>query len=175
MMFGFLTSSRRIGDTVNVTFARDGKTQTASVELGELASLRRADLDRAKAFFSSRNDHYRPPYGRISQDFPRQCIFGGSINPDVNGYLTDPTGNRRFWPVGCGFIDIEGLRDLILDPGPDFAKTPAQTVQVLRANQLLAPRRHAKKTRSAVFRSSHSRSSTDTPSRRSRIRAMDAR
>lgn len=37
-------------------------------------------------------------------------MFVGSINPPPNGYLKDPTGARRFWPVYChGKIDLDAL------------------------------------------------------------------
>lgn len=77
------------------------------MELAELSSLRKADLDRAKAFFSSPKDTYRPPYGRVPQDFPRQCVFAGTVN--LEQYLSDETGNRRFWPVKVGAIQLEEL------------------------------------------------------------------
>jgi hypothetical protein len=41
-------------------------------------------------------------------DHPRQCVFAGTINP-LEGYLNDPTGARRFWPVVCRDIDLETL------------------------------------------------------------------
>lgn len=78
------------------------------VELAELDALKKADVSRIKAFFSSSVDTYRPPYGRRMVSVPRGCVFAGTVNPDA--YLTDPTGNRRFWPVRCTAIDIPALR-----------------------------------------------------------------
>jgi len=77
------------------------------VELGELDSLRRADAERAKAFFTSAIDHYRPPYGRETVAIPRSCVFAGTVNHAE--YLKDETGNRRYWPIACMAIDLYGL------------------------------------------------------------------
>jgi predicted P-loop ATPase len=78
------------------------------VELAELDTMNRSDSARAKAFFSSPADTYRAPYGRETITVPRQCVFAGSVNHDA--YLRDETGNRRYWPVKCGAIDLELLR-----------------------------------------------------------------
>lgn len=78
------------------------------VELAELDSLFKATASRAKTFFSSPKDDYRPAYGRHQREQRRQCVFAGSVNEGV--YLHDPTGARRYWPVRCGALDIEGLR-----------------------------------------------------------------
>lgn len=77
------------------------------VELAEVAALKRAALERMKAFISRNVDHYRPSYGRRSIDFPRQCVFAGTTNADA--YLADETGNRRFWPVKVSGLQLEAL------------------------------------------------------------------
>lgn len=79
------------------------------VELGELAAMRGPDVEKVKAFMSRQVDHYRPSYGKRSVDVPRQCVFIGSTNRD--DYLHDETGNRRFWPVRVGEINVPLLRD----------------------------------------------------------------
>ena len=80
------------------------------VEIAELDSFRRAETHRIKSFLSTRIDRFRPPYGTMPADFPRQCGFGGTINPDGNGYLRDVTGARRFWIVACGTEWEEGQK-----------------------------------------------------------------
>ena len=73
-------------------------------EFAEIASFKRADADELKAYLSEPADDYRDSYGRGTRKYPRQVVFGGSVNPDearACTYLTDPTGGRRFWPVAC--------------------------------------------------------------------------
>ncbi len=77
------------------------------VELPELAAMRRTDLESTKAFLSRTTDRFRPPYGRRTVDVARQCVFVATTNESQ--YLRDPTGNRRFWPVSCGAIDLPAL------------------------------------------------------------------
>lgn len=78
------------------------------IELAELDSLNKAESTKAKAFFSSPKDTYRPSYGRRPVDVLRQCVFGGTTNED--SYMRDGTGNRRYWPVEIDAIQIKELR-----------------------------------------------------------------
>lgn len=68
------------------------------LELGELAGLKKADVEVVKAFVSRTDDIYRPSYGRTIESHPRQCIIVGTTNSET-GFLRDITGNRRFWPI----------------------------------------------------------------------------
>ena len=91
------------------------------VELSEMEVTRRADAQALKAFISRTTDRARLAYERTTKDFPRQCVFVGTINPDEMGYLSDNTGNRRFWPVKCGGnFDLEAfqkVRDQLIAEG----------------------------------------------------------
>lgn len=68
------------------------------LELGELAGLRKIDVETVKSFISRQNDIYRPAYGQYVEHHKRNCIIVGTTNA-TNGFLRDATGNRRFWPV----------------------------------------------------------------------------
>jgi predicted P-loop ATPase len=85
------------------------------MEMGELSGMRKADVDHLKEFVSRQVDRLRMPYGRLAENFPRQCIFIGTTNSDE--YLKDTTGNRRFWPVKvgkCNFRKLKRDRDQLL-------------------------------------------------------------
>ena len=68
------------------------------LEIGEMAGMKKADLEKVKAFVSRQDDKYRASFGRRVTPHLRQCIFFGTTNSE-NGYLRDITGNRRFWNV----------------------------------------------------------------------------
>lgn len=68
------------------------------LEIGELAGMKKADLDKVKAFVSRVDDKYRASFGRRVTSHPRQCVFFGTTNSE-NGYLRDITGNRRYWDI----------------------------------------------------------------------------
>ncbi len=85
------------------------------MELGELSSMRKADIDQLKQFITQPVDRIRVPYGRLPETFPRQSIFIGTTNSSE--YLKDTTGNRRFWPVTvsqCDFARLKKDRDQLL-------------------------------------------------------------
>jgi len=77
-------------------------------ELAELSAMHASAVDQQKAFFSSRVDKFRPPYGYAVEKFLRRCVFGGSTNSEK--YMNDITGNRRFWPVWCTKFEIRRAR-----------------------------------------------------------------
>lgn len=69
-----------------------------AVEIGELAGMKKADIEKVKAFLSTSDDKYRPSYGKVVESHPRQCIIIATVNGE-RGYLRDITGNRRFWVI----------------------------------------------------------------------------
>lgn len=67
-------------------------------EVGELMAMTRVkEAEAVKAYITSQEDSYRPPYQKNVQTIPRRCVFIGTTNNPQ--FLTDKTGNRRFYPV----------------------------------------------------------------------------
>jgi predicted P-loop ATPase len=78
-----------------------------SVEMQELANMRRTQLEDVKSYITRTVDKFRPPYGRRLIDSPRRCVFFGTTNRKT--YLVDETGNRRFKPVEVGNLNFNAL------------------------------------------------------------------
>ena len=62
-----------------------------------LAMVRAKEQETMKAFVTRQRDRYRHPFDKRVTEHPRQCIFIGTTNK--RQFLTDKTGNRRFYPV----------------------------------------------------------------------------
>lgn len=84
-------------------------------ELSEIVGMSKAEVNKVKSFVSRDRDKARMSYGYFPVTRQRQTVFIGTTNEDQ--YLRDLTGNRRFWPVKTGTIDLEALahdRDQLL-------------------------------------------------------------
>lgn len=76
----------------------------------ELDALSRVETSAIKGFITERTDHFRPPYAKNFQAFPRNCVLTGDTNQGE--FLRDATGDRRFWVVHVSAIDVEQLREM---------------------------------------------------------------
>lgn len=114
------------------------------VELGELETTLRSDLERLKAFITAERDEYRLPYGRADQIQARRTSLIATCNTER--FLIDPTGSRRFWTVPVEKIDLDRLaefdalqlwaevKDLAADKQNHFRLTREEQAQLARRN-----------------------------------------
>lgn len=79
------------------------------LEVAEMHRFSASETNAVKKFISRQADRFRPPYGRSVIEAPRRVCITGTINPEGNAYLKDPTGARRFWPISVGSLDIDGI------------------------------------------------------------------
>ncbi len=79
------------------------------VELAEFIAIAKRDQNQVKGMLSMKSDRVVLPYAKMASDHPRQCVFFGTINPGETGYLTDTTGNRRYWPVEVVKADLDRI------------------------------------------------------------------
>jgi len=75
------------------------------VELGEIEStFKKSDIDQLKAFVTAKTDELRLPYDRAFTTYQRRTAFYASVN--AREFLTDTSGNRRFWVLAVKDIDV---------------------------------------------------------------------
>lgn len=87
-------------DSITTTEGKEGMEQLRRawiIEMGELSSIKRSDVESVKAYLSKRVDIYRAAYARRTTEHPRQCVFCGTTNEAH--FLKGDTGNRRFWVI----------------------------------------------------------------------------
>ena len=101
-------------------------------ELAELAGKRKTEQETVKNYISSATDKYRPPYGRNMVEVPRSCVFVATTNEGEP--LHDPTGNRRWWVVTVGSVNLDLVR-------AEYVQVWAEAVAAWRAGEphYLAP------------------------------------
>jgi putative DNA primase/helicase len=81
-------------------------TQCWLGELGEAdGTIRKSHVSAQKQFLTKSIDYYREPFGRFIREVPRRTAFYGSVNP--KNYLSDETGNRRYWSITATYINHE--------------------------------------------------------------------
>lgn len=87
---------------------KDHQRYLASMWIWEVAEIgattRKADREALKDFITRHEVTFRKPYDRHPISKPALASFIGTINNE-NGFLTDPTGNRRFLTVRLKSID----------------------------------------------------------------------
>ena len=92
---------------------RDAVKQALSywiTELGELEGIFKGDLARLKAFLTLQQDELRLPYGKTYSKFARRTVFCASVNQAE--FLSDKTGNSRWWVLPCVEIDYAHKIDM---------------------------------------------------------------
>ena len=80
------------------------------MELG--ATTRRADVEALKAHITAAVVTERAAYGHFDTVRPAAASYIGTVNPDGGGFLSDPTGNRRFAVVDITAIDWAYSQDV---------------------------------------------------------------
>jgi predicted P-loop ATPase len=92
---------------------KDGMMQMAGAWISEWAELEnvigRNTISKVKAFLTSVSDRFRPPFGRNPITIKRSGVIVGSTN--LQDFLSDPTGNRRFWVIPAGVVNVVLLRE----------------------------------------------------------------
>lgn len=104
-----------------------------TVEIGELAGMRKSEVETVKLFISKTEDRFRPAYGRRIESFPRQCVFWATTNELQ--FLRDTTGNRRWWVVNTPNDPVGDLWDELT---PDTVRLIwAEAVELYRKGEKL--------------------------------------
>lgn len=102
-------------DTTDGARQLDGRVLAFDDELKKTRKKKSgSDEEDVKSFLTRQQDQVRTMYSPRFETTKRRVTFIGSCNPDV--FLSDPTGNRRYWPVRiakCDDAAVAANRDVI--------------------------------------------------------------
>ena len=136
------------GATLNPS-DKDSVKQAVShwiVELGEIEStFKKSDIDQLKAFVTKKTDELRLPYDRAFTTYQRRTAFYASVN--AREFLTDTSGNRRFWVIPVSGIDVNHgvdmqqlwaeVKETMYRPGQkNWFLSPDERAQLQESNEL---------------------------------------
>ena len=95
------------GDSVPKLDSKDAADYVRAkwiIELAELSSVSKTEIEHVKAYITRTEEKFRPAYGRNEVTYQRRCVFIGTTNR--TDYLRDETGNRQFWPIKLDTVDL---------------------------------------------------------------------
>lgn len=83
-----------------------------AIEVAEFAAITKSRYrDKITALLTKTSEKTRLAFKRRDREYKRKFVLIGTINPTDNGYLTDTTGNRRYWPVKVNEINLQAIKD----------------------------------------------------------------
>lgn len=102
-LFADILGGEWYNDNIQTFTGKEASEQLRGVWIVEIPEVDRFstkfEASAVKQFITRRDDIYRVPFERRTTPHPRRCVFLASTNaPD---FLTDATGNRRWWIVRC--------------------------------------------------------------------------
>lgn len=117
-------------------------------EIAELRGLRTRDAESIKSFISRTHENWIPKYREFATTFARRLVFVGTTN--VEEFLDDETGNRRWLPVQVTRGDNQAIerdrmqlwaeaREMFKTGGIEYAKAEALAVEEHAAFQVEDP------------------------------------
>jgi hypothetical protein len=78
------------------------------VEIPDMTGFSQREHSHILATITIRQDEYRKSYGRRVESHPRVATF--CATSERNNYLKSMNGRRRYWPLKCTDIHLDGLR-----------------------------------------------------------------
>ena len=102
-LFADILGGEWYNDNIQTFTGKEASEQLRAVWIVEIPEVDRFstkyEASAVKQFITRRDDIYRVPFERRTTPHPRRCAFVATTNaPD---FLTDATGNRRWWIVRC--------------------------------------------------------------------------
>jgi predicted P-loop ATPase/5S rRNA maturation endonuclease (ribonuclease M5) len=77
------------------------------IEVPDMSGFSKREHSQILATIVNREDVYRKSHGRITEEHPRVTVFAATS--ENSEYLQEARGRRRYWPLICGYINLETL------------------------------------------------------------------